>query len=144
MIRIERDYVDRHADLKLDADLGSSVRTRDCHQEVIFGRIRIVYTIECDVKHTYSFTGYAAGYGADANAASTLFCTSNELDTIELSVRHTFYRTKTSIKGAGYQNQIDTVYFTVPKRYLDTYGKLQKIKAEWWEYNQDKFQYGNT
>ena len=36
--------------------------------------------------------------------------------------------------GAGHQNQLDTVYFTVPKRYIEEYGKLQRIKAEWYEY----------
>ena len=56
------------------------------------------------------------------------------LETITLDVKHTFYRTQTSSKGAGYQNQLDTVYFAVPQRFFDTYGKLQRIKAEWYEY----------
>lgn len=86
------------------------------------------------VNGTYIFTGYAAGYGPDANAKSTLTSKVEYLETVSLDVRHTFYRTKTSVKGAGYQNQLDTVYFAVPKRFFDTYGKLQRIKAEWYEY----------
>lgn len=83
---------------------------------------------------TYTFTGYAEGYGADASAKSTLTSTVKYLESVTLDVKHTFYRTKTSVKGAGYQNQLDTVYFAVPKRFFDTYGRLQRIKAEWYEY----------
>lgn len=89
---------------------------------------------EYPINGTYKFTGYSQGYGPDASAKSTLASTVEYLETITLDVKHTFYRTKTSIKGAGYQNQLDTVYFAVPKRFFDTYGKLQCIKAEWYEY----------
>lgn len=83
---------------------------------------------------SYIFTGYARGYGVDQNAESTLACEWKELETVTLDVHHTFYRTVTSSKGSGYQNQIDTVYFSVPQSLLDKYGKLQRIKAEWYEY----------
>lgn len=89
---------------------------------------------EYAVNGTFKFTGYSQGYGPDASAKSTLTSTVEYLETITLDVKHTFYRTKTSIKGAGYQNQLDTVYFAVPQRFFDTYGKLQRIKAEWYEY----------
>lgn len=86
------------------------------------------------VNGTYLFTGYAEGYGTDSNSKCTLSSTVEYLETANLDVKHTFYRTKTSSKGAGYQNQLDTVYFAVPKRFFNSYGKLQKIKAEWYEY----------
>ena len=89
---------------------------------------------EYGVCGTYIFTGFAEGYGPDENAKSTLTCDVEYLETIELSVKHTFYRSKTSALGAGHQNQLDTVYFSVPKRFIDTYGRLQRIKAEWYEY----------
>ena len=89
---------------------------------------------EYAVNGSYLFTGYAQGYGPDASAQSTLSCQVSYLESVTLDVKHTFYRTKTSAKGAGYQNQLDTVYFAVPKRFFDTYGKLQRIKAEWYEY----------
>lgn len=90
--------------------------------------------VDYGVGGTYKFTGYAKGYGTDGNGESNLLCTVEELETVELDVKHTFYRTLTSSKGAGYQNQLDTVYFAVPQRFFDTYGKLQRIKAEWYEY----------
>ena len=89
---------------------------------------------EYPVGYTYRFTGYAAGYGPNASDVSTLRCEIEKLETISLSVKHTFYRSETSSLGAGHQNQLDTVYFTVPKRYIEEYGKLQRIKAEWYEY----------
>lgn len=86
------------------------------------------------VNGTYTFTGYSAGYGPEPDAESTLSCEVGYLETVTLDVKHTYYRTETSAKGAGYQNQLDTVYFAVPQRFFDTYGKLQRIKAEWYEY----------
>ena len=89
---------------------------------------------EYHVGTTYLFTGYAAGYGQNVSSGSTLRCEIEKLETISLSVKHTFYRSETSTLGAGHQNQLDTVYFTVPKSYIEEYGKLQRIKAEWYEY----------
>jgi len=84
---------------------------------------------------TYSFTGYAKGFNAnDRNADSTLQGKIDILETIDLEVQHTYYRTETSAKGVGYQNQIDTVYFSVPNEFFNKYGKLQKIKAQWYEF----------
>ncbi len=82
---------------------------------------------------SFTFTGFAKGYGADEEAESTLDMSVSKLETVELEVKHTFYRTKTGTE-INHQNQIDTVYFSVPKRLFDDYGKLQRIKAEWYEY----------
>lgn len=89
---------------------------------------------EYHVGTTYRFTGYAAGYGQNGSDVSTLHCEIEKLETISLSVKHTFFRSETSTLGAGHQNQLDTVYFTVPNSYIEEYGKLQRIKAEWYEY----------
>ena len=52
--------------------------------------------VDYGVGGTYKFTGYAKGYGTDGNAESNLLCTVEELETVELDVKHTFYRTQTS------------------------------------------------
>lgn len=88
---------------------------------------------EYAVNRVFHYEGYAVGYGT-GDKESTLASTITDLESVELDVRHTFYRTATSSKGSGYQNQLDTVYFAVPQRLLDAYGRLQRIKAEWWEY----------
>lgn len=82
---------------------------------------------------SYTYTGYAKGCGPDP-AADTLSCKVLELEVLELDVRHTFFRTGLSDKGADHQNQMDSVYFSVSDEILERYGKLQRIKAEWYEY----------
>ena len=91
---------------------------------------------EIGVGGTYFFTGYAAGYGPNANAESTLKCTGFQpLETIFLEVHNTLYRQAGySELGDGHRWDINSVYFSVPEKYFTDYGALQKIKAEWWEY----------
>ena len=83
---------------------------------------------------TYYFTGYAAGYGPDKNAESTLTGTVKDVETVSLEVHHTNYRTNLSSLGENHYNEVNTVYFSIPERIYEQYGKLQKIHAEWWEY----------
>lgn len=90
--------------------------------------------IDYGISRTFYYTGYAAGYGPNKTAESTLTCRTEKLETVELDVHHTYWRSLTSSKGAGYQNQLDTVYFSVPNYFFENYGKLQRIKAEWYEY----------
>ena len=90
--------------------------------------------IEYKVGGTYIFSGYAKGFGPDKEAESNLNCVVEELETLELSVHHTNYRTGVSSKGQDYYNEVNTVYFSVPGRVFEQYGNLQKIRAEWWEY----------
>ncbi len=89
---------------------------------------------EYGVAGTYKFTGYAKGCGADANAESTLNSTVENFETLSLDVYHTNFRTNVSSLGKDHYNEVNTVYFSVPERIFNTYGNLQKIHAEWWEY----------
>lgn len=85
------------------------------------------------VNQYYQFSGYAEGYGDSEKFPFQCDATGNA-EAVQLDVQHTYYRTESSGKGENHQNQLDTVYFAVPKRLFDTYGKLQRIKAEWYEY----------
>ncbi len=89
---------------------------------------------EYGVGGTYVFTGYCQGYGPAPEAESTLSCTAENLETLELEVHHTYFRTNVSNLGKDHFSEINTVYFSVPDRVFKTYGNLQKIRAEWWEY----------
>jgi len=89
---------------------------------------------EIGVGGKYVFTGYAKGYGPEANAESDLACACENIETLQLEVHHTYFRTNVSSKGAGHYNEVNTVYFSVPERIFTEYGTLQKIHAEWWEY----------
>ena len=93
-----------------------------------------VNATESSVSKSFVFSGFAKGYGPKGQTESTLTCDYSVLETVELNVNHTYWRSKTSNRGLGYQNQLDTVYFTVPNSLLEEYGKLQRIKAEWYEY----------
>lgn len=83
---------------------------------------------------TFKFTGYASGYGPNEDAPSTLACSVNEMETVSLQVYSTNFRTNTSSAGRGHQNELNSIYFSVPDSLFEKYGKLQKIKAEWYEY----------
>lgn len=93
---------------------------------------------------SFVYTGYAAGYGADSEAESTLKCERAEIkETIELDIsgkkdgidKRTYWRSNSSSKGAHHQNQINSVFFAIDTNVLENYGYvLQKMKAEWWEY----------
>lgn len=90
---------------------------------------------ETTIGGTYTFTGYAAGLGKNNTTTSTLKCSVTDLETIELDVRHALFRSgSVSSLGVGHQNQLNSVYFAVPNKYIVEYGSLQKVKAEWYEY----------
>ncbi len=91
---------------------------------------------EHGVGGTYYFSGYASGYGPNEFAESTLKNSGFQpLETISLEVHPTVYRQNGySNLGDGHQWDINSVYFSVPERFFKNYGALQKIKAEWWEY----------
>lgn len=90
---------------------------------------------EYGIGGTWKFTGYAQGFASDVNAESTLKASVNELETIQLEVESTFYRPDVvSSLGAGHQNTVHSVYFSVDNEILEKYGALQKIKAEWYEF----------
>lgn len=84
---------------------------------------------------TYKYSGYAKGCGADPEAESDLKCKVTDLETVELDVRHANYRSKSlSALGVGHQNELNSVFFSVPSEIIKEYGSLQKVKAEWYEY----------
>ena len=91
-----------------------------------------VTPIEYGVGGTYLYSGYAKGYGPDKEAESTLNCEVKELETVKLEVHNTFFRT--GEYKENYRHDLTSVYFAVPNKFVDKYGKLQKIKAEWFEY----------
>ena len=80
---------------------------------------------------TYRCTGYGKGCGTDKETESTLQIMEEKLDTVSLEVQHTFYRYQRSEHTA---TQLTSVYFAVENEYLEKYGDLYAIKAEYYEY----------
>ena len=92
---------------------------------------------EYNISEQYIFSGYAAGYGTDENAESTLQQSSSETESIEITGlldRQTVYRDNIGNPSVTSHNQVNGVYFGLDKEYIDEFGLLQRIKAEWYEY----------
>lgn len=93
--------------------------------------------IEYNVSSWYSFSGYSKGYGTDPKAESTLVQQTDELETIEITGlldRQTVYRDNIGNPSVTSHNQVNGVYFGLDEEYIDEFGLLQRIKAEWYEY----------
>ena len=86
------------------------------------------------ISSIYKYTGTPA---FEDGAESTLSCTVEQQDTViitGLEDRQTVYRTDMDNQNMQSHNQINSVYFSVDNYFINTYGKLQQIEAEWWEY----------
>ena len=84
------------------------------------------------VEKKYSFTGYAAYCDENKNEISTLECNNFGAEAIHLEVRDTYYRFGN--KDDNISDQLNSVYFSIPEEYYDSFGNLSQVKAEWYEY----------
>ena len=92
------------------------------------------------VATSYHFSGFAEGYGS-GGAGTAL--RRNSLETLEISLTHknaagkeipnaSSYRFPyINQNGPGHQNQLDSVYFAVPKEFNENYGELYRVKCCW-------------
>lgn len=84
------------------------------------------------INASYRCSGYGAGCDVFGSAESTLTYESSKLETISLDVQQTYYRTDgINQNGAGHHNQLSSVYFSIPKKSLETYGNLYAVKCSW-------------
>lgn len=84
------------------------------------------------VATTYSYKGYAGGYGSNSNAESTLECTTEQCDTLSLKPYTTTYRPSGSNgKGNCTQDSLHSVYFAVPNDFINRYGEMSAVRATW-------------
>ena len=92
---------------------------------------------ELKIATQYVFTGFAKGYSQESSEQSTLKGSAEMMETVEISGlldRQTVYRTDMSNPNITSHNQVNGVYFALDDELVERYGKLQRIKAEWWEY----------
>lgn len=87
---------------------------------------------EYNVNKEYIYSGYAAGYGPDSEAESTLVFRQEEGRTLELDVHFTAYRPEgfNSINEHT-QDSLHSVYFAVPNETLEEFGELTAVHATW-------------
>ena len=87
---------------------------------------------------TYTYTGYAKGYGEKGTSVSTLNCKVDGLETVSLEAHHTTYRPKGTAYSEGYKkyavrDSLSSVYFAVPKNLRNNYDDLHAVHATWLE-----------
>lgn len=91
---------------------------------------------EYKIGGNFIYSGYAKGI--NDNDVSTLKREYVEIETLDLDVNQTYYRFNTSIDAPLYgyneKTQIDSVYFSIPNYYLEKYGEVSNIQAEYYEY----------
>lgn len=91
-----------------------------------------VNATEYAVNTTYSYSGYAKGYGSNEQAESTLKVTSEGLETLSLEVYPTVYRPEgTNGKDEYTQDSLHSVYFSVPNKVIEQYGLMSAVHATW-------------
>lgn len=84
------------------------------------------------VAKTYRYSGYAAGYGSDENAESTIQVCVERLETLSLETHATQYRPSgTNGKNDYTQDSLHSVYFAVPNEYIEKYGEMSAVHETW-------------
>lgn len=87
-----------------------------------------------DCAQTYTYSGYAQGYGSELSETDTLSCIVDGFDTyVNLDVHQTVFRAKGDFYN-GEQSQLNSCYFRVPNRFFKDYGELTEVLCDWYEY----------
>jgi len=98
-----------------------------CHK---YGEIANAYSIG----KRYICTGFAKGYGQNLDGESTLDCFSEKATVVPLEVHATQYRPNGSNgKNLYTQDSLHSVYFTVPTEFVEKYGEMTAVHAQWLE-----------
>ncbi len=81
---------------------------------------------------TYTYKGYALGYGSELAASDTLSCKVDGFDKyLTLDVHSTYYRTKGTNGEAYARDTLHSVYFSVPNSIINDYGEMTAVHATW-------------
>ena len=123
------------------------VRLSDAQKKAILkevdenNRIYKVTGIELSVKSevtdypcvtTYTYKGYALGYGSELATSDTLSCKVDGFDKyLTLDVHSTFFRGKGTNGKKYIQDTLHSVYFSVPNSIIDEYGRMTAVHATW-------------
>lgn len=83
------------------------------------------------VSNTYTYTGYAQGYGSESADGDSLNCKSDGLMTLTLNVESAAFRPENTNGKPFTQDMLHSVYFSIPNKILTDYGGLSAVKAKW-------------
>lgn len=79
----------------------------------------------------YVFSGFAKGYGSNAEAESTLTCDTEQKEALTLDVRSTYYYPEGTHSDGITRDVLQSVYFSVPDELIETYGEMSAVHATW-------------
>ena len=82
---------------------------------------------------SYTYTGFAQGYGSELATSDTLSCRVNGFEKyLTLDVHSTYYRPEgTNGKNDYTQDSLHSVYFAIPRSIVSEYGKMTAVHATW-------------
>lgn len=81
---------------------------------------------------TYTYKGYALGYGSELAESDTLTCKVDGFDKyLTLDVHSTFFRGNGTNGKKYIQDTLHSVYFSVPNSIIDEYGRMTAVHATW-------------
>ncbi len=81
---------------------------------------------------TYTYKGYALGYGSELAESDTLSCKVDGFNLyLSLDVHSTYYRPKGTNGEAYARDTLHSVYFSVPNAIIDEYGEMTAVHATW-------------
>ena len=82
---------------------------------------------------SYTYTGFAEGYGSELATSDTLSCRVNGFEKyLTLNVHSTYYRPEgTNGKNDYTQDSLHSVYFAIPRSVVSEYGKMTAVHATW-------------
>lgn len=81
---------------------------------------------------TYTYTGFAEGYGSELAQGDTLSCKVDGFDRyLTLDVRSTYYRPEGTNGEAYERDTLHSVYFSVPNKIIEEYGEMTAVHATW-------------
>jgi len=87
---------------------------------------------EYAIGRTYTYSGYALGYGSSLAAESTLVCEVDGIkNVLSLDVHSTYYRPEGTNGGLYTQDTLHSVYFSVPNELIQEYGEMTAVHATW-------------
>ena len=79
----------------------------------------------------YVFSGFAQGYGSNAEAESTLTCDAEQKEALTLDVKSTYYYPEGTHSDGITRDVLQSVYFSVPDELIETYGEMSAVHATW-------------
>lgn len=83
------------------------------------------------VDTTYTYEGYAKGYGMDVNAESTLVYQDEQSEILSLDVHSTYFYPDGTHSDGITRDVLQSVYFSVPNKYITAYGEMSAVHATW-------------